>query len=321
MPRFLIACIAASACFVPASFAADAWKPASGPLMTRWAKDVSPEKVHPEYPRPQMVRQQWTNLNGLWDYAIVDRPADAEDYSEPQAWDGQILVPFPIESSLSGVRKQVGDGKRLWYRRTFKASKPADGGRLLLHFGAVDWHAVVFVNDAEIGEHRGGYDPFTFDITDALDAGKEEQVLLVAVHDPNDANWQPRGKQVNQPKGIWYTPTTGIWQTVWLEEVPVTYIKSIQITPDIDNEQFEVVVNLAGDDADPDKLAPRFAPFGFEVLDGDRQIQKTYANDAMSGKQVKIRMLSKPKLWSPESPSLYSLKVQIGLKQHPVSKA
>src|SRR5262249_5809151 len=145
--------------FVAPAYAAE-WQPAKGPLVTRWAKDVSPDKVHPEYPRPQLVREKWTNLNGLWDYAVVGQAA-----SLPAKWDGQILVPFPIESSLSGVMKRVGTDEKLVYRRTFKAPELKDGRRLLLHFGAVDWKCEASVNGKNVGEHTGGYDPFTFDVT------------------------------------------------------------------------------------------------------------------------------------------------------------
>lgn len=201
------------------------WAAKKGPLMTRWAKDVSPEKVLPEYPRPQMVRKEWVNLNGLWQYAV--RPK-AEDKAEK--WDGQILVPFAIESALSGVMKTVKSDERLWYRRTFARPAMQKDGRLLLHFGAVDWEATVYVNGKEVGSHRGGYTPFSFDITDALKEG-DEQELVVAVWDPTDRGYQPRGKQVNDPKGIWYTSVTGIWQTVWLEPVPKLYLKSLTMTP------------------------------------------------------------------------------------------
>src|SRR5438034_8203965 len=140
------------------------WKPAAGPLMTRWAKDVRPESPLNEYPRPQMIRKDWTNLNGLWDYAITPRA----DTGAPRGYPGKILVPYPVESALSGVMKMVGAENRLWYRRTFETSKEAAGGkRLLLHFGAVDWLMTLWVNGKEIGTHQGGYDPFTFDITDA----------------------------------------------------------------------------------------------------------------------------------------------------------
>src|SRR5688572_6368992 len=139
------------------------WQPAKGPLMTRWAKDVSPDKVLPEYPRPQMARKEWTNLNGLWDFAV--RP---KEEPTPTQWDGQILVPFPIESALSGVMKPVSEKERLWYRRSFARPAMAKDGRLLLHFGAVDWEATIYVNNKQVGTHRGGFTPFSFDITDAL---------------------------------------------------------------------------------------------------------------------------------------------------------
>ena len=177
------------------------WQPAKAPLMTRWANDVSPTNAHPEYPRPQMVRKDWLNLNGLWDYAI--RPTEQRQ-PNANAFDGQILVPFPVESALSGVMKMVGPDKRVWYRRTFTVPKQWREKRVLLHFGAVDWDTTVSVNGKEVGKHRGGYDPFTFDITDALKRDAEEQEIVVSVWDPTDANWQPRGKQIRRPGGIWY---------------------------------------------------------------------------------------------------------------------
>ena len=190
------------------------WKPAEGPLVTTWGEKVTPQNVHAEYPRPQLVRQKWTNLNGLWDYAI--RP---KDEPAPSGFDGEILVPFPVESALSGVMKPVGEANRLWYRRSFSIDKPADSTRVLLHFGAVDWDATILVNGTEVGRHKGGYEAFTCDVTDAVaDDGK--QTLVVSVWDPTDKSFQPRGKQVSDPQGIWYTSVTGIWQTVWIEEVP-----------------------------------------------------------------------------------------------------
>src|SRR5436309_8726208 len=161
----LILAICWLACCQGFVLAAD-WQPAAGPLTTRWAKDVSPTNVHPEYPRPQMVRDKWTNLNGLWDYVV--RPLRPGGDKVPDNWDGQILVPFPIESALSGVMKRVGEVERLWYHRTFKTPQLKDGRRLLLNFGAVDWQCEVFVNGKIVGKHTGGYDPFTFDVTDAL---------------------------------------------------------------------------------------------------------------------------------------------------------
>ncbi|MBU4460291.1 MAG: hypothetical protein KJ579_06970, partial [Verrucomicrobia bacterium] len=207
-----------------AAGAAD-WAPVRGRPMTRWAKEVSPDSVlSPVYPRPQMVREAWTNLNGLWDYAIV-----AKDAATPGAWDGKILVPFAVESALSGVGKAVGPEQRLWYRRSFKVPAAWAGQRVLLHFGAVDWDATVWVNGKELGSHRGGYDAFSFDVTDALQPDGGTQELVVSAWDPTDAGFQPRGKQVRKPGGIMYTAVTGIWQTPWLEPVAPAHIASLTI--------------------------------------------------------------------------------------------
>jgi len=170
------------------------WQPAVGPLETPWTGDVSPQQVWPEYPRPQMTRPHWTNLNGLWDYAIV-----ARDVQLPASWDGKILVPFAVESALSGVKKAVLPEQRLWYRRSFARPALESGERLLLHFGAVDWQCTLWINGIEAGDHTGGYDPFTFDITDRVKAGDNE--LVLAVWDPTDQGYQPRGKQVLKPGG------------------------------------------------------------------------------------------------------------------------
>jgi len=208
------------------------WKPTGGRMMSRWAGEVSPDNVLPEYPRPMMVRDKWLNLNGLWDYAITNL----------ERVDGRILVPFPMESALSGVARKVTESDRLWYRRMFEVPKGWAGERVLLHFGAVDWETDIFVNGKQIGTHRGGYDPFTFDITDALKpAGPQE--ITVAVWDPTENGHQPRGKQTLEPHGFWYTAVTGIWQTVWLEPVPPNYIENIEITPDIDTETVMLVVH------------------------------------------------------------------------------
>ena len=197
---------------------ADDWKPAQSPLMTRWAKDVSPHNALPEYPRPQMVRQPWLNLNGLWQVDLDASRNEALPVGKvlPQ----KVLVPYPIESALSGVGKHAD---RVWYRRTFQVPAEWKASRVLLHFGAVDWEATVYVNGKQLGTHRGGYDPFSFDITEALKDGTEQE-LIVKVFDPTNQGDQPRGKQVLDPRGIWYTPATGIWQTVWLEPVPAAQI-------------------------------------------------------------------------------------------------
>lgn len=287
--RRIVSLLSASLVAIVASqslLAAD-WQPKPGPLMTRWAKDVDAAAPHPDYPRPQMVREKWHNLNGLWQYAVTG--ADAK--TAPEKFDGQILVPFPIESSLSGVMRRVDAKQKLWYARTFKAPE-LNGGRLLLHFGAVDWKCEVFVNGKRVGEHTGGYDPFSFDVTDALKAG-DEQRLSVVVHDPTDANWQPRGKQIQRPHGIWYTPITGIWQTVWLEPVPKLHIQSLKIEPDIDNDAVHVTVNASGD--------------AQVTLSLDKDHQVTGA----VGKRITLKV-DKPKLWTPDTPHLYDLRVALG---------
>jgi len=268
------------------------WKPAKGPLMTRWAKDVSPTNAHAEYPRPQMVRKDWKNLNGLWEYAIVDK-----DAQQPKKFDGQILVPFPVESALSGVMKKVTEKQLLWYRRTFEISKNWKDKRVILNFGAVDWQTTVFINGRKVGCHKGGYDAFSFDITDALkNSGKQE--IVVSVWDPTDIGAQPRGKQMLKPKGIWYTAVTGIWQTVWLEAVNDAHIKSIKITPDIDAEIAKLVVNCS---------KPAAGSITVEVKDGwfmKDKVKNTAGKDF-------LLFIRNPKLWSPDKPFLYDLKVTL----------
>src|SRR5690242_8575891 len=184
-----------------ASYAAD-WKPADGPLTTPWTSAVKADRALPEHPRPQLTRSKWTSLNGLWDYAV--RP---KDDGRPAQFEGQILVPFAIESALSGVKKPVTPDQRLWYRRAFNYAG-SKNTKLLLHFGAVDWRAEVWVNSKAVGTHEGGYDPFAFDVTDALKPGSSQE-LVVAVWDPTDTALNPRGKQVLNPNGIWYTAEIG----------------------------------------------------------------------------------------------------------------
>ena len=278
------------------------WQPAKGPLLTRWAKDVSPQNVHPEYPRPQLVRKDWQNLNGLWDYAIT-----AKDAAQPTRWDGQILVPFPVEAALSGVMKRVYETNQLWYRRSFTILRGWNGKNVLLNFGAVDWETTVFVNGKQVGTHRGGYDGFTFDITSAL-RSKGEQEIVVAVWDPTDANFQPRGKQVRKPGGIWYTPTSGIWQTVWIEPVMPTHIKSLKITPDVDASAVTVQTKALS-------AAGREVAAKVEVLEGGKLVQWAKIGTSTTiGEFVSPRATLKvpePRLWSPDSPFLYGLRVTL----------
>lgn len=277
--------------FVCSSIRAD-FKPANGPLTTRWARRIAPKNVHSEYPRPQMVRKNWQNLNGLWDYTIVHK-----DQQQPDTFDGRILVPFPVESALSGVMKPVGEENRLWYRRTFRIPRTWKGKHVLLHFGAVDFDTTVMINDTQVGTHRGGYDPFSFDITNALKETSEQEIV-VSVWDPTDAGTQPRGKQVRKPHGIWYTAVTGIWQTAWIEPVPEAYVKWIKIIPDIDNKSVSVIAACS----DP-------AGYSVEVEVKDGWLTKA-KNKGSTDEEIVLK-IKKPKPWSPDSPFLYDLNVTL----------
>ncbi len=268
------------------------WKPVEAPLMTEWAAKVDPAKPLPEYPRPQLVRDKWNNLNGLWDYAIVGR-----DDAKPAKFDGQILVPFCVESALSGVGKRVSPDQSLWYRTTFVLAA-SSGERTLLHFGGVDWQTTVYVNGQKVAEHKGGHTPFSADITGALKSSGANE-LIVKVWDPTDFGSQPRGKQIHNPHGIWYTPVTGIWQTVWTETVPTTSIKNLKLTPDVDGGKLVVETALQGS-ADT---------FDVEVtaMDGSTKVA-TVAGKSDAKLDLKI---ADAKLWSPDSPFLYDLVVTI----------
>ncbi len=297
MKRVIIAIGLALPFTVAAPVKAD-WKRAKGPLMTRWAKDVTPETVHREYPRPQMVRKDWLCLNGLWQLGFAKQGEAApigKDLPE------QILVPFPVESALSGVMKRAD---RLWYRRTFTVPNDWAGKRVLLHCGAVDWEATVWLNGKQLGIHRGGYDAFHFDITESLKSDGAQE-LIVGVWDPTDAGTQPRGKQVNKPGGIYYTPTTGIWQTVWLEPVAQAYIHSLKITPDVDQSKVRVRVVSGGWKGAADVWASAF--------DGDKEIAN--ANGRL-GEELVLNIPS-AKLWSPDTPFLYRLRVGMSSSENP----
>jgi beta-galactosidase/beta-glucuronidase len=263
-------------------------------MMTRWAKDVTPDRVLPEYPRPQMVRKDWQNLNGLWDYAVADLAA-----AQPAQFGGKILVPFCIESALSGVKQPLTAEQRLWYRRTFAVHDLAGGKRLLLHFGAVDWDAKVLVNGKQVGEHKGGYDAFTCDITEAVKPGADNE-LVVSVFDSSKGT-QARGKQsfprFADPKGITYTPCSGIWQTVWLEAVPAAHIESMKIVPDVDGGA--VIVTVIAKGGGKVKLT---------ALDGDQSVA---TGEGEAGQPVALK-IPNAKLWSPDSPFLYDLRVECG---------
>ncbi len=289
MHRLALAAALAALVLSPLPARTAEWKAAKAPLMTRWAKDVKPEAPLPEYPRPQLRREKWLNLNGVWQFAFAkkDDPVPfGKDLPE------RILVPFPVESALSGIMKPA---ERVWYRRTFAVPAGWADQRVVLHFGAVDWETKVWVNGKLIGTHEGGYDPFSFDITDALKP-KGPQEIIVGVYDPTDGGFQPRGKQVRKPGGIYYVPTTGIWQTVWLEPVPRTRIEKLKIVPDVDKKSVRVTVHTS------DKASVRLT-----ARDG-KEVVATVSG--LHGEMLTLPVPS-PKLWSPEAPFLYDLTVEL----------
>ncbi|MBR5956034.1 MAG: beta-galactosidase [Bacteroidales bacterium] len=253
----------------------------------------------PEYPRPQMVRPEWSNLNGLWSYAILNKD---DVYETPQ---GKILVPFAAESRLSGVQKQVGPEKALWYQRSFAVPKQWKGKRVLLNFGAVDWQAEVWVNDNKAGVHTGGYSPFSMDITDLL-RKKGPQDLKVKVTDASDQSWQPRGKQVAHPRTIWYTSVTGIWQTVWLEAVPQARVVSYLAEADVDKSSLNVHVDSEGlRDDDLIRVELREGGVGYSAeKPSGKVIACAYGTDI-------VLQVDSPELWSPSRPYLYGLDISI----------
>jgi len=282
-PSLIIAAGISLLCAYPVH-AAD-WQQAAGPLKTRWAKDVSPTNALPEYPRPQMVRKDWLNLNGLWDIKLGESP------------EVKILVPYPIESALSGVMKH---SDRMTYRRSFEIPKGWNGRNVLLHFGAVDWETKVSVNGKPLGMHRGGYDPFSFDITAALKtAGTQD--LTVEVFDPTDNDGYPRGKQTLHPGGAMYTPTSGIWQTVWLEPVAEAHIESIKLVPDVDGGCLRLTAIGSG-------------TVEAVASDGGKQVATI---SGAAGTELKLA-IPNPKLWAPGSPHLYDLRVSLQSNGKPV---
>ena len=281
--RTLFALILASL-FSPAADAQD-WKMKPVAIPTRWAASVSPINALPEYPRPQLVRTGWRNLNGLWDYVVTGQDAPA-----PTDYGGKILVPYPLESALSGVQGSLKSGERLWYRRTFLSEPPSFGTRTFLHFGAVDFEATVYVNGKEVGVHRGGYERFSLEITDALRVGDNE--LVVKVWDPTDSGPNPHGKQ-----GYQHTAASGIWQTVWLENVPQTYIRDLKMTPDVDHKSLGLEVAL--DNVQSGDQVEAIARQGSRIVSHAKFIGATTLH------------FKRPRLWSPDDPFLYDLELRL----------
>ena len=285
--------ILAAACAAMA-LASWGWQPAGDRIKTPWAETIDVENVWGEYPRPIMERSDWKNLNGLWQYAIV--PAGENN---PKKWDGEILVPFAVESSLSGVGKTVGADQALWYERSFTVPSSWKGKDVMLNFGAVDWQCDVWVNDVKVGAHKGGFTPFSINVTQAL-AAKGDNVLKVRVWDPTDRGYQPRGKQVERPEGIWYTPVTGIWQTVWLEPVAKSHITGLRIQSDIDAN----TLTVGGEASHTGGVLLVEA----KVFDNGREVG---SGKSINGESVVIAMPDGAKLWSPDSPNLYDLEVTL----------
>jgi beta-galactosidase/beta-glucuronidase len=269
------------------------WKPAGDKIRTSWSEKIDVAHVLPEYPRPMMERSDWINLNGIWDYTI-----QKEGTTEPAKFDGSILVPFAVESSLSGVQKTVGKDNELWYKRLFQVPQRWKSKRILLHFGAVDWKADIWINDIKIGSHKGGYTPFYFDITPFLNKSADQK-LVVRVWDSTNTGFQPRGKQTDKPGGIFYTAVTGIWQTVWLEPVPEKYITTVKSIPNIDKGQLNIGIEASGTTVGE--------YFEAKIFEGTKLIATTKA----SVSETADITVPEAKLWSPETPFLYDLQISL----------
>ena len=255
-----------------------------------WTDKVDLKNPLADYPRPQFKRDCWQSLNGEFEYHIATRGEKwIEDYT------GTIIVPFAVESLLSGVEKPLRPTDRLWYRKCFTLNEDLKGKRILLNFEAVDWQCKVYINKELVGKHTGGYCEFSFDITDYLTDG--ENVLTVCVYDPTESGWQQRGKQDNHPHGFWYTATSGIWQTVWLEGVSETHINSIKLLPDIDNSSFNIKAEIS---------AGTYNSLMLYVYDkGDEIVSAEISTDE------DIKMPDDFKLWSPEEPNLYDIELNL----------
>jgi len=296
--RMLIGAIASMILAISAIDAAAQTAPAgdsvyTSELMTRWGREVTPDNAWRSYPRPQLKRDRWLNLNGLWDYAITKDSAP-----QPMRMDGQILVPYPVESKLSRVARKVTPDDRIWYRRSFTVPQDWAGEHVMLNFGAVDFAATIWVNGAIVGSHKGGFDTFGFDITDYLKPGRNE--LVVQVADPTSAGTQPRGKQILDPSGIWYTAVSGIWQTVWLEPVPKLHIDDVRATPDIDRGVVDIAVALSGWANDTDAVRLTASADG-----------KVIASTTIRANRRATLAIPKARLWSPDDPYLYDLKAEL----------
>jgi len=296
---------------VAGTLSAQSWAPAGNRIKTKWAEEVSPTNAHPEYPRPQMLRPEWKSLNGLWDYAVTPKSE-----ARPKTFDGKILVPFAIESSLSGVGKALTPDDALWYSTSFSVPSNWKGKRLILNFDAVDWKAEVFVNDIKVGSHTGGYTRFSLDVTPYVKNGSNS--LVVRVEDASDNDFQPRGKQVKDPRGIWYTSVSGIWQSVWIEPVAPAHITDYNVVSSVADKAINVTVDAAGvQEGDVVKVFLLDGGIGYSTETAnaakpaaDGMYSVLASGMAVPGGTVTLNVRN-PKLWSPESPYIYGLDIQI----------
>ncbi len=270
-----------------------AQEPVTHYMVTPWTKKVQKTKPLNDYPRPAMVRKNWQNLNGIWKYAIADKNTNI-----PTNWEGNITVPFPMESFLSGVQKRITKEKCIWYQKAILQSKPAAGQKVLLHIGASDWETKIFVNRKLVTTHQGGFTPVSVDITEFLN--NKNNILNISVWDPTDEGEQERGKQVSKPEGIYYTSVTGIWQTVWLEKVNITYIKDYKVNTNIDQSTVQIspaIENIKQGDV-------------CEVSVFEKGKFLFRKNFAANEKSFSFPVPS-AKLWTPESPNLYDFQVKV----------
>ena len=293
------------------------WRPKRAHLMTRWSRDVSPNNVWPEYPRPQLVRERWLNLNGLWNYQITDK----DQTHIPGIHAGKIMVPFGIESAMSGVMKPLLPHQRLWYQRDVIIPDSWHGQSVLLHFGAVDWEATVYIDGQHLGSHRGGYDAFSFDITKHVKAGGQHSIV-VSVWDPTDTYWQPHGKQTLHPGGCSYTATSGIWQTAWLEPVPPSHIEKLKMVPDLEKGVLKITIEArtlphpmkvqalasAGGSAVAEVSGPLGTCMKPQILQNLVTFYKAHSTWVSTELDLPI---PNARPWSPDDPFLYDLTLHI----------
>ena len=269
------------------------WHPVGTRIKTKWGNNLKPENVWQEYPRPQLERKDWLNLNGIWHYSITDI-----DSKKPEKFDQNILVPFCLESSLSGVMKPLNETQIPWYYKEFEIPKKWKDKNIIIHFNAVDWKSELYINDDKIGEHYGGYSEFNFDITKNLKTGKNK--IILKVWDPSDTGYQPIGKQCLDPKVIWYTSISGIWQTVWLEPVNKQYIKKLEINNNYENKEIKINCLLNTEE----KL-----PLEMSLIYKEKEILK---QKGISNTEIVLKISEENfHPWSPNEPNLYIIKIEI----------